>query len=173
MRHSPSADCLHVWAPSSYGRWPRCSWQTAVCIWTNTISGTNRTRGFMIPRVERRKSLSVFLRALSHPLGSSYHPLHQIIRSQGYRVSPLRSHGPALLPVLVFIHITRRFRNLTFSTRNMKSVNFGELVQAEGLRKTTKYISQYSQCPGRDSNRKPPEYEPKALLVHEKPRWNP
>jgi hypothetical protein len=51
-------------------------------------------------RVERRKSLSGSLRALSHPLTS---PL--LSTSHGCGVSPLKFHRPPLLPLLVSIHI--------------------------------------------------------------------
>jgi hypothetical protein len=35
----------------------------------------------------------------------------------------------------------------------------------ERPRKITKNVSQYSRCPGRDSNRTPPKYKSRALLV--------
>jgi hypothetical protein len=95
MWHIPSADCLHVRASSSYDRLPRCSWKATVYIWTHIISGTNRRRDFMMPRVERRKSLSVSFRVLSHPLTS---PL--LSTSHGYGVSPLKFHRPPLLSSL-------------------------------------------------------------------------
>jgi hypothetical protein len=36
-------------------------------------------------------------------------------------------------------------------------------IFVERLRKPTRNLSQYSRCPGRDSNRAPPEYKSRAL----------
>lgn len=41
----------------------------------------------------------------------------------------------------------------------------------EGLRRTTKVFSLDIRCPGRDSNRAPPEYESRRLPLHQPARF--
>jgi hypothetical protein len=44
-------------------------------------------------------------------------------------------------------------------------------IYLEGLRKTMKNLSQNSRCACRNSNRKPPEYKPRDLLLRQFSRY--